>query len=399
MQVNLIYNEEVQNKTLKRSDRMKNLFQDAYKRMKSLIFRGPILSYWVKIKIRRWENQYLRVLTCPVIIEKIPSNASKVQVNKSLNKFLIICDEMWERGELLPELNTFVKTQLLDIKTVLNAGQIDQDKFEKAVCRMTAGAKFDAVLIYLNSRWLSDDLFSVIREKTSGPLLGMNLDDKAEFFGFGPGQKNQYNYAQWVSRFDLSLSNCKSFREYYESHGGRFFYCPPGLHIPIGLEPPNQVDFNRKIAFLGSAKKERVRLIKSLRKLGFDVVTFGTGWPEQKWIDASRNVFRETQINLGLGFASGSETLTTLKARDFECPGIGACYLTTYNYELCEHWDLGNEILCYRSLEELVEMIAFYGKMPEACLKIARAAYERAKKDHTWAHRFKKVFRTLDFDV
>ena len=140
-------------------------------------------------------------------------------------------------------------------------------------------------------------------------------------------------------------------------------------------------------------------MIKSLRQLRVHVDTFGKGWPKQKWIDDSRNIFRETQINLGLGFASGSETLTTLKARDFECPGIGACYLTTYNYELCEHWDLGKEILCYRSLEELVEIIAFYEKKPEVCLIIARAAFERAKKEHTWAHRFKKVFRTLDFDV
>jgi hypothetical protein len=306
---------------------------------------------------------------------------------------------MWEMGELLPELNTIVKTQLLDIKTAVNAGQIDMNKLYDEVGRMSAETKFSAVLIYLNSQWLSDDLFSMIRKINLGPLIGMNLDDKAEFFGFGPGHKDQHNYAQWVSRFDLNLSNCKSFREHYESQGGRFFYCPPGLHIPIGLESPNQRDFNRKIAFLGSAKLERVRLIKSLRELGVDVETFGKGWPEQKWIDVSRNIFRETQINLGLGFASGSETLTTLKARDFECPGIGACYLTTYNYELCEHWELGKEVLCYRSIEELVEMIAYYGKKPEDCLKIAKAAFGRAKNEHTWAQRFKKIFKTLGFDV
>ena len=378
---------------------MKKLLQYAYKRIKSLVLRGPVLSYWVKIKIRKWEKQYLRVLTSPVIQVKIPSNTSKDQVNKSLNKFLIICDEMWERGELLPELNTIAKTQLLDIKTVLNAEQIDMNKLDVEVSRMSDGSKFSAVLLYLNSRWLSDALFSMIRKINLGPLIGMNLDDKAEFFGFGPGQRNHYNYAQWVRRFDLNLSNCKSFREHYESQGGRFFYCPPGLHIPIGLESPNQRDFNRKIAFLGSAKQERVRLIESLRKKGVHVDTFGKGWPGQQWIDNSRNMFRETQINLGLGFASGSENLTTLKARDFECPGIGSCYLTTYNFELCEHWDLGKEVLCYRSIEELVEMITYYGKKPEDCSKIAKAAFGRAKYEHTWAHRFTKIFKTLGFEV
>ena len=168
---------------------MKKLLQYAYKRIKSLVLRGPVLSYWVKIKIRKWEKQYLRVLTSPVIQVKIPSNTSKDQVNKSLNKFLIICDEMWERGELLPELNTIAKTQLLDIKTVLNAEQINMDKLDVEVSRMSDGSKFSAVLLYLNSRWLSDALFSMIRENNLGPLVGMNLDDKAEFFGFG--------YAAW----------------------------------------------------------------------------------------------------------------------------------------------------------------------------------------------------------
>jgi hypothetical protein len=379
---------------------MKKLLQYAYKRIKRLVLRGPILSFWVKIKVRRWQNQYIRVLTSPVLMKvKTPRNTGKTPLNKDLNRFLIICNEMWEKEDLVPEINTIVKTQLLDIKTVLNEGQIDQDKFEKAVCEMTAGTKFDAALIYLNNRWLSDDLLSKIREKTIGPLLGMNLDDKAEFFGFGPGEKSDCNYSQWINRFDLNISNCKSFKEHYESLGGNFFYSPQGVHIPIGLEAPKEGAFNRKIAFLGSAKEERVRLIQALSKKGVYVDTFGKGWPKQQWIDNTRDVFRSTQLNLGLGFASGSETLTTIKGRDFECPGVGACYLTTYNFELCEHWDLGTEILCYRTIEELIEMVTFYEKKPEACLKIARAAFERAKKEHTWAHRFKKIFKTLDFDV
>jgi len=371
---------------------MKNLLRNTLKQIKFLILRGPVLSCWVKMKIRRWENQYLRVLASPVMQGKTPSNAGKIQKNKDHNKFLIICDEMWEKGELLPELNTIAKTELIDIKTVLNAEQIDLNKMNEKVSRLSAETKFSAVLMYLNSRWLSDDLFSIIHEINLGPLIGMNLDDKAEFFGFGPGQKNRYNYARWVSRFDVNLSNSKIFKEYYESHGGRFFYCPPGLHIPAGLQSPGIIAVNRKIAFLGSAKQERVRLVESLSKLGIHVDAFGRGWPGQRWTDNSRDIFRETQINLGLGFASGSETLTTLKARDFECPGIGSCYLTTYNFELCEHWDIGKEVLCYRSIEELVEMIGYYGKKPEDCLKIAKAAFGRAKEEHTWAHRFKKIF-------
>jgi hypothetical protein len=68
-------------------------------------------------------------------------------------------------------------------------------------------------------------------------------------------------------------------------------------------------------------------------------------------VENPNSVFRDSQINLGIGFASPSFTLTTVKGRDFECPGVGACYLTTYNWELPLHYELGKEILCYRSVE------------------------------------------------
>jgi hypothetical protein len=70
-------------------------------------------------------------------------------------------------------------TQILDIKTVVKAGQIDMNRLNEEVNRMSDGSKFSAVLMYLNSRWLSEGLFSMIRKKNLGPLIGMNLDDKA----------------------------------------------------------------------------------------------------------------------------------------------------------------------------------------------------------------------------
>jgi spore maturation protein CgeB len=116
-------------------------------------------------------------------------------------------------------------------------------------------------------------------------------------------------------------------------------------------------------------------------------------------VDDSRAVFRDTQINLGIGFASPSLTLTTVKARDFECPGAGACYLTTYNWELANLYEVGKEILCYRSVEELVEMYSYYRKRPKQCLDIARAAWRRCQNEHTWEKRFRKIFMEAGFKV
>ena len=123
----------------------------------------------------------------------------------------------------------------------------------------------------------------------------------------------------------------------------------------------------------------------------------GQGWPDAEWVTDTNAIFRASQINLGLGLATPN--LATIKNRDFECPGVGACYLTTYNWELANWWDIGKEILCYRNVEELIEILAWYRNRPEDCLKIAQAAWRRSLNEHTWEKRFRKVFRAAGFQV
>jgi spore maturation protein CgeB len=133
--------------------------------------------------------------------------------------------------------------------------------------------------------------------------------------------------------------------------------------------------------------------------LGISINLFGSGWPGGKWVDKLYTIYRNSQINLGIGLANSSFTLTSLKGRDFTCPGVGACYLTTYNWEIPIHYELGKEILCYRSFEELIEQYVFYRKRPEACLKIAQAAWHRGAAEHTNEIRFRKLFREMGFKV
>ena len=73
--------------------------------------------------------------------------------------------------------------------------------------------------------------------------------------------------------------------------------------------------------------------------------------------------------------------------------------MTTYNWELALHFDIGREILCYRSVEELVELFSYYRRRPEACRAIGAAGRERCLRDHTWERRFRGVFQHLGFHV
>jgi hypothetical protein len=224
----------------------------------------------------------------------------------------------------------------------------------------------------------------------------MNLDDKATFFDYGIFSAADDNYQRWAGHFDLNITNTLASVDWYHQKGFSCIYSPQGVNLPDDLPILETTSaFKREVSFVGSHRLDRAAVLKRLQDLGISVELFGAGWPNSQWAESPTTIYRESRINLGIGFSSATQALTTVKGRDFECAGVGACYLTTYNWELTNHFEMGKEILCYRNIEELAEMFSFYRRRPEECLRIAQAAFRRAKAEHTWRHRFDRIFREL----
>ncbi len=228
----------------------------------------------------------------------------------------------------------------------------------------------------------------------------MNLDDKVEFFGHGIFSACNDNYVRWASCFDLNLTSSLTAADWYRKSGLPCRYIAMGFHpAPEWATPPDRAIFDHRLSFVGSRKPERESLVTRLRDAGVDLSLYGSGWPSAQRTKSPAAIYRRSQLNLGLGLVTTSGGIANLKARDFECPGSGACYLTMYNWELALHFDLGREILCYRSVDELIEMYFYYAARPEVCLRIAQAAHKRCAAEHTWEIRFRAVFRELGFKV
>ena len=107
-------------------------------------------------------------------------------------------------------------------------------------------------------------------------------------------------------------------------------------------------------------------------------------------------LFRRSKIILGLGGIGWSPDLKNVKARDFDGPAVGtAVYLTSYNPELAEHFDIGKEIGCFSSADECVEvaqdLLANQGRRQS----IAQRGRERCLRAHTWVGRFERVLEVL----
>jgi spore maturation protein CgeB len=73
----------------------------------------------------------------------------------------------------------------------------------------------------------------------------------------------------------------------------------------------------------------------------------------------------------------------------------GAFYVTGWLPEIARHYDVGREIVCYRSMGELVDLCRYYLSHEGERERIRNAGYERAHRDHTWERRYETLFAEL----
>lgn len=366
------------------------------KYLRICLLRGPFFGFWLKCKVQKLERIYLTALVENSRLGK-PRQSPFLALGSSVKRVLLISDVQWENRHLVPELGKICPVDVLDLNSSLK-GVADKSELSERVvsgvnefCKNERIADPSIILFYARPELLSDEVFDVIRKRWRSPILGLNLDDKIEFLDHRVFSARNDNYQRWAKCFDLNLTSVRAVYDWYVDHNLPSYYMPAGYH-PMFSGPLLDATFHRDLSFVGSWRPEREKMVNSLRRHGVWIDVFGSGWPDGRRCNDPERVYRESQLNLGLGFASPSEKITSLKARDFECPGSGACYLTTYNWELALHFEIGKEILCYRSVEELIELISFYRRRPDECIKISVAAYNRCLREHTWEKRFRKLF-------
>ncbi len=108
---------------------------------------------------------------------------------------------------------------------------------------------------------------------------------------------------------------------------------------------------------------------------------------------------RLSQIAISLGSIDLSSTyvlkepLLFIRLREFEVPMCGGIHLVNRFPELQEYFEEDKEMLFYGDLEEMVDKARFYLSPERANLRqiIRKNARERAVRDHTWIHRFRKL--------
>ncbi len=104
-------------------------------------------------------------------------------------------------------------------------------------------------------------------------------------------------------------------------------------------------------------------------------------------------IFYLSKINLNITLPSIE---TGLPQRVFDIMGCGGFVLTNYQPEVEELFTVGKEIEVFHDLEELLEKTEFYLSHEKERLTIAINGYKKVREEHTYAHRIKRILKTIE---
>ena len=206
--------------------------------------------------------------------------------------------------------------------------------------------------------------------------------------------------------------------------------CNHFLYKNLGLEAFYDV------SFMGQAYGNRREIIKSIENAGIPILVRGQGWESGRATqDQMIKIINQSRINLNIANASvkytsgwvklfdkhalynpvlkrawrkvrslipsgsvKSRPIFQIKGRNFEVPGCGGFFLTDYVKGLEDFYTPDEDIVCYRSTEELVEKIHYYLSHEELRKKVASNGFKTTMEKHTYVHRFNHLFRKMGLE-
>lgn len=115
----------------------------------------------------------------------------------------------------------------------------------------------------------------------------------------------------------------------------------------------------------------------------------GEAWGKDMFaLMASSKITVNRHIDVAENFANNM--------RLYEATGCGAMMITDYKDNLNDLFEIGREVVAYRSPEECAALINYYIAHPEEAERIARAGQERTLRDHSYTKRMRHTAEVLE---
>lgn len=178
--------------------------------------------------------------------------------------------------------------------------------------------------------------------------------------------------------------------------------CDVSYYASVNPDTETKKKLRADVSFVGLFDPFREKYLKALSEFNLGVWSWnikdyntplrkfhrGTAFGESmvKVFKSSKiviNIHREFEINGG-------------NYRLFEIPACGAFQLVDNKKEIGKHFEIGKEIVTFDDEDDLKSKVRYYIANESEREKIARAGYERTRRDHSLVSRMKEIIAVLD---
>ena len=208
--------------------------------------------------------------------------------------------------------------------------------------------------------------------------------------------------------FDLLISSFPHFVETFRRQG-RVAYYQPLAFDPRVLKRLGNHRRDHALTFVGGvspAHKGRYELLTALaQSLPIHFWGYGTQALVQQGVEARRlhgdvwgvDMFRvlaksTITVNHHIDVAQSNAN----NMRLFEATGCGTLLVTDYKENLNDLFEIGAEVVAYRSITECVDLIAYYLNHHDEAAEIAKRGQARTLRDHTYEARMRHTAELLN---
>lgn len=234
----------------------------------------------------------------------------------------------------------------------------------------------------------SEEVSRLLRQK-SIILLGITLSDPDVLC----------TAKKYANRFTYHTTNSKVALDKYKKLGfTNTLYLPFGIDSRFFVPSETLPKYQSDVCIIGHYDKSRLPMAKAL-KTKFDTKIYGSNWPYKgvssvaypEWLCAVQSA------KMVVDFPRTRAGYNNVKVRLFEVAAAGTLLITEYVDEISEFFEYGNEIVGYKTVDEMYDKIQYYIDHPAKRMLIARKAQIKCAQKHMWRNRFDSLFHIIGF--
>jgi spore maturation protein CgeB len=179
----------------------------------------------------------------------------------------------------------------------------------------------------------------------------------------------------------------------------------PNVRKPLQLDAKDTEMFSSDLMIMGSMYPYRIKLVEEL--IDFKPAIWGKGWAKVKNAEIlklykGRSVWGMDKTKAICGAAislNHHHPLNDIKGTQSRTFDIAACrgfQLSEYKEDIEDLFRIGEEIICYRTIDELKKLLQYYLLHLDERKEISLAGHKRVLKDHTYDNRVQQILGMLN---